>query len=239
LLPAIDDGGENERRETKMADPVLNWGITATFLSACAAAGGLGLNALAQWKAQVWKRKEYVASLIKDIKDGQLSASVLLMLDWSGRKISLPVGEGNAPRTVTVTDEIVVASLIPHDYANRPKFGKTGAAIRDAFDRFFDRLTELEVMIKENLIRFGDVKPYLEYYILIIGDISHRDSSRRTLIRNIRIFIEHYNYYHVQDFIKRFAIKDNIVPTDAQIEELKEECRNAMHRCPNGEDHLD
>lgn len=124
-------------------------GFIISTIAAISAAGALLLNAIVHDNSRVWKRKEYVASLVKELKEGRFSGCALLMLDWSGRKVPLPIGENGATVPVTIDDNMVSASLIPHGYENRPRFGKNGAAIRDCFDSFLAKLTELEVMIQE------------------------------------------------------------------------------------------
>lgn len=185
----------------------------ATLLGACIAAAALGLNARVHCRAQEWKRKEYVASLIRNMKDeDRLSANAFLMLDWSVRQITLPIGEGGAMKNVRIDDNKIAASLIPHDWVPPPHFDPVSASIRDSFDRLFDYFTELEIMIQHKMIKFEDIRPYLEYYVLTIVKNRETIKRRSEAMCAIRIFIYHYHYNYTRDFIRRFLPRERRHP---------------------------
>ena len=82
--------------------------------------GGLSVTAVAltsgtyqYWKAQRWRRAEFVAQEIKAMKADRLVQAAMLMLDWDGRKIELSPEELDPQmRWVVVTQELVVATLL-------------------------------------------------------------------------------------------------------------------------------
>ena len=115
---------------------------TAHWLTLAAMSGGLVafLGGLMQYlRAQRWKRAEFVANEMKEFKADPMVRNALLLLDWNERAVELCPHEANPDkRCVRVEDRVIALALVPH--VTRSDFSPVEIALRDVFDRFFDRL---------------------------------------------------------------------------------------------------
>lgn len=60
------------------------------------------------------------------------------------------------------------------------------------------------------------------------------------MIRNLRIFIDYYEYNYVKSFVERFNIKDgNIKIDDTDLNELRKECENREYESPDVDSRCD
>lgn len=152
-------------------------------------------------KAQKWKKLEFVANQMKEFNNDSDVKKAMQMLDYTNRNIVLD-GEN-----IVITDELLESALFP-DLAGKNGNGFTlqEAQIRDIFDHFFDKLSTINQYISSGLITVEDVRPYLIYWIEILG----KDDNERkpnTLITNIWQYWQYFNYADMIMLLKRFGYK--------------------------------
>jgi hypothetical protein len=143
------------------------------------------------WKAQRWRRAEFVAQEIRSMKADRLVQAAMLMLDWDGREIELNPDQPDPQKHwVVVTQEMVVSALRRHDQG--PPFASHEAKIRDAFDRFLDYLERFNQFAEAGLVRASAFEPYLRYWCALIAD------ERRAVSPALWAYMDFYGYRGVQ-----------------------------------------
>ena len=167
--------------------------------------GGLFFGLYQYIQAQRWKRAELVATEMKEFKSLPAVKSAMLMLDWSSQEIELfPDEESAERRKIWVTDEMLRLALQPHTERADGKFTDTEAAIRGTFDEFLDGLERFEQYIQSGLVDVNDVRPYLDYWIEIMGKLES-DRKPPEVKESLWRYIQAYDYRGVQRLFTRFG----------------------------------
>ena len=176
-----------------------NWFTLAALSGGCLAF----LAGLVQYRhAQRWKRAEFVANEMKEFKADSLVRNALLLLDWNERAIELFPHEANPDkRSVRIEDRVIARALVPH--LARCDFAPVEIALRDIFDRFFDRLERFEYFLEAGLVSSRQFAPYLRYWLDILGN---ENSGRKSpeVVRAIWGYIDFY-YAGVTSLLRRFG----------------------------------
>jgi hypothetical protein len=180
---------------------------TTHWLTLAALMGGLVafLGGLVQYRrAQRWKRAEFVASEIKEFKADPMVRNALLLLDWNERAVELCPQEADPEkRCVRIEDRAIAKALVPH--VTRSDFTPLEIALRDTFDRFFDRLERFEYFLEAGLVSKQEFAPYLRYWLEILGN---ENSGRKSpeVVRAIWVYIDFY-YCEVISLLRRFGYR--------------------------------
>src|ERR1051325_2140414 len=90
------------------------------------------------WRAQTWKRREFIASQMKDFEGDRRIQLAMTMLDWRDRELYFPSEADNTPVRVIVDGVLLSSALLPHEEAGG--YSKEEVLIRDCIDRFLDML---------------------------------------------------------------------------------------------------
>jgi len=137
-------------------------------------------------RAEQWKRGEFVAAEVKEFEATPAVRNVMLMIDWSERRINLR-GDPDLPPAnwPLVTRDYAWKALLPHwvkarhrewraadasqveeaSEEQRALFSVNEALIRDAYDVFFDRLERFAHYAESGLVAPEEFQPYLCYWI--------------------------------------------------------------------------
>ena len=150
-------------------------------------------------KAQKWKKLEFVANQMKEFNSDVEVKKAMQMLDYTNREIDL-----NGTKVI-ITDELLKSALCP-DLAGQNKDGFTvqEAQIRDIFDHFFEKLSIFNQYISTELITVEDVKPYLIYWINILGK-DDNERKPKILIHNIWKYWQFFNYTDMIILLQRLG----------------------------------
>jgi hypothetical protein len=178
-------------------------------------------------RAQLWKRKEFVAEAMKDFSADPQVRNALQMIDWAVRRVNLsltPHTDQQDWPVVTRADQIL--ALKPHillSSADRDvasdgvreaardsekdgslSFSPKQALIRDTFDALFDAFDRLAGFVNAQLIEVDDLKPYLSYWIL---DIAASDGSDEDRLWTLAVFayISFYSFSGTAMLFKSFG----------------------------------
>ena len=198
---------------------------TVIELLTLALAVGAFAVGLSQYRhAQAWKRREFVAAEVEKLVNSPQTRNALNMLDYTLRWIELyPDAVDPNKRYARISREYAAAMLMPHAIDNRPHYGIAGAAIRDCFDELLTKLENLQSMIVAGLIEKDDIAPYLSYWIRRIYEpLSPEKDEEIQFHRNLRLYIDTYNYRGVQNLCASFGY--DIKPKQGDLEALKAEC---------------
>jgi len=180
---------------------------TGNWITLAAMSGALiaFLAGLMQYRrAQRWKRAEFVAGEMKEFKADPWVRNALLLLDWNERAIDLFLHESDpAKRSVRVEDAMIAHALVPHTI--RSEFSQVEIALRDTFDRFFDRLERFEYFMEAGLVSSKEFAPYLRYWLDILGN---ENSGRKSppVVQAIWAYIDFY-YSEVSSLLRRFGYR--------------------------------
>ncbi len=171
-------------------------------------AGGLIAFGAGLWqyrRAQQWKRAEFVAEQMKSFESNLKIRLALQMLDWNSRTYELATGEAGATTDTIIDDELLASALVHH--TTRPDgFRPPETQIRDCFDALFAHLERFEHYIQTGLVTPGDIRPYLEYWLDILGN---RESGRKpeAFYDSLRSYLCGYGYDGVQQLLDQFNAK--------------------------------
>jgi len=180
---------------------------TGNWITLAAMIGGLiaFLAGLMQYRrAQRWKRAEFVAGEMKEFKADPWVRNALLLLDWNERAVDLfPHESDPAKRSVRVEDALIAHALVPH--TSRSEFSPVEIALRDTFDRFFDRLERFEYFLEAGLVSSKEFAPYLRYWLDILGN-EHSGRKSPAVVQAIWAYIDFY-YSEVGSLLRRFGYR--------------------------------
>lgn len=184
------------------------------------------------WRTELWKRAEFVASQGSSSFGLSSVRKATTMIDLARRRINLYDKSSDDSATwPMVIRRLQSRALLPHTIAKHvPKimlapsiddassrsadgpatdsdlaeFTRAEAAIRDAYDAFFDGIETFSSYIRTGLVTARDVRPYLSYWI---ADISSKTDDRKDDLRTYCIlsYIEFYGFKGVQDLCHAFG----------------------------------
>jgi len=183
------------------------------------------------WRSQLWKRAEFVAAQMATFFGLPNVRKARTMIDWAKRRINLYDEEpaesekwplvtrrlqsrALLPHTVVkgvlkiqakpAPGEIVVESASPATDSDLAEFTRAEAAIRDAYDSFFDGIETFASYIRTGLVAPSDLRPYLGYWI---DDIASQtdDPDDDLWTCSILSYIEFYGYKGIQDLFGAYG----------------------------------
>lgn len=125
-------------------------------------------NTALQLKAELWKRREFVAGYIEKFEAFENVKFAMALLDYNVRELKLP----GTDRWVKFTEADLLTALSPR--LERGIYSEQHTIIRDAFDQFFSGLDRLGVMNEAGLVDYDDLTPYVLYWLELL-DAAPRD----------------------------------------------------------------
>ena len=161
-------------------------------------------NGLFQYaRAQRWKRVEFVAKEVKEFESNPACKMAMQMLDWNVRPYELFPDQKPDKRVVLVADNDLASALVAPE--KKPGgFSAKEARIRDIFDQFFDALERFEHFIESGLVTHGEFRPYLVYWIEIVGD-KDNDAKPPEVRNSLWRYIDFYGYSGIQKLFRRYG----------------------------------
>lgn len=150
------------------------------------------------------KKLEFIAKEIKEFFNDFDNKRAFLLLDWN--RIDIPIQEGeikNNPKKIIIDDNILFTSLIHHSQKQNDGFTEEETLVRKVFDHFLFKLGIFNQFINTGLITEKDLKPYLIYWLELIGKLDNGRKSN-TLILQIWKYINLYENTDVINLFKRY-----------------------------------
>jgi hypothetical protein len=165
-------------------------------LSALIAIVTLAFGVWQYWKAQKWKRAEFVAAQIKEFEGNPLVRCATKMLDFPNETISV---QG---RNIEY-DETMLAATLPHEDLI-PTSTPVQADIRLAFCDFFDGLERMHHFVQTGLISAEHLTPYLLYWFRRFSTTRYASEE---FLDSIWTFIDGYEYTGVRQLAEDFGFQ--------------------------------
>lgn len=156
-------------------------------------------------KAQQWKKAEFVSKEIKEFYNDFDIKRAMILLDWNANKLELKTNEIEGKNKLTFNDNLIMSALQTHRESQ--SFTIEEVIIKGIFDNLFDRLTMFDNYIETGLIATKDIKPYLIYWIRIIGDFQN-DRKTKEVRTQIWEYIDEYGYDRIRPFCHKFGFKN-------------------------------
>jgi hypothetical protein len=159
-------------------------------------------------REQEWKRKEFIANEIRLFNDDPMVKNVLLMLDWSVRKIELfPDKNKRNKRFVTVNRALLSSALAHHlekIKSDEDRFTEEEVAIRDHFDRFLSYFERFNQFLTAGMFSEKELEAYLHYWLFKIAHELEKE-NRSVLFQYIQV----YNFNGTVQLFHRYKINLN------------------------------
>lgn len=161
---------------------------------------GLWYTALQYRASEKWKRAEFVVKEVKEFESDERVKLIEQALDYTDtkhypfKKDTIDIDRGKMNKSLDTAGEV---------------FTGTVDILRNSFDGYFDHLSIFDRYVKSDVMNFEEIKPYLEYYIDIIGDTA----NPRLSMQSRKLIWSYLNNYHFTDVQELFCLFDyNIVP---------------------------
>jgi len=167
--------------------------------------GAIGVFITGLWqytKAQRWKRREFIATQVKQFESDKKIQLAMTMLDWNNRELYFPSDTHDKSIALRVDTDLLCSALLPHEEAQ--SYSQEEEMIRDCFDHFLDMLGMFWNFIDARLISKAELEPYIQYWIrLVSGEMTgwHGPQLSYLLLNYIRV----YNFTGAQRLIKRLG----------------------------------
>jgi len=173
------------------------------------------------WRAQQWKRAEFVAAEMKAFFSDRDVRKVVTMIDWTQRHINLFNDINTNPRAwPLVSRQMQTRALYLHTLAkdviafdektsseapgsDLAGFTHEQAAIRDAYDAFLDGLERFSSYVTTGLVSVRDLRPYLKYWMYEIPKKGDDDENEWSCI--FFAYVAFYDYTGVQRLFSAFG----------------------------------
>ena len=144
------------------------------------------------WRAEQWKKSEFVAKEIKEFDNDPYVRNTKAMIDWGDREINLFLKDDPKAtdfRFVTRKDQYtalvphIIKSKYPHSSVKANKTGKMQftleeAKIRDTFDVFLDHLGRFGNFIQAELVTEKEFEPYLFYWLQSMTKVANPENIK-------------------------------------------------------------
>jgi hypothetical protein len=182
-----------------------------TYLSSLAPIGAVIIFLFAvikYYRAEAWKRTEYVAKLYKEFSDDASCQTAMCILEGDERKLYYESAVDGKPYkfNIDVLCEALSSKL------ERPS--EAQLHIRDSLDQFFVYIEQFERAIKNKLVKQADVYPYFGYWIgLLKNDGTIKKKMSRSARRAVVLHMFRGEFDDAEDFFfrrnwhERFSLK--------------------------------
>jgi len=151
------------------------------------------------WTAQKWKKAEFAAKQLQRLWLDEELALCIQLLDWEARTVVFPERFRRIAKEETFhhTWRELEAAMLPED--EKPSFSLQQVVCRDAFDRFFTYLEEINDYLRMGLIEPHHVES-LRYWL---QQVATPRFPQRPIFQK---FIEEYGYSGVTELMSRLEV---------------------------------
>lgn len=184
-----------------------------------------------------WRRVELVRQEVKSFREREAVKHVLDILDYEeyrtfyvdhpadGRRLSFEANDYRLCRALRPHDEMVrmrkglseiqrlaqnqpikPAALALVQYYENEEF-VIELLLRDWFDSFLGGLEYFEIMIESGLVKAEEIKPFVIYWIRLIGDRRYRRAGGSSFYDQLAHYIYWAGYGRVQTLFERYGFK--------------------------------
>jgi hypothetical protein len=152
------------------------------------------------WRAESWKKTEFVAKLYKEFSDDQDCKQALWFLQGDKRKIYYKAGEKIVECDFS---RDVLRDALSAAVEKGRELSPFELHIRDTLDRFFVYIEQFERAVQRKLVFQDDVYPYFGYWIALLKGEPDVNPPPPDVLGSIRKYIDDAGFDDVQKFLKR------------------------------------
>jgi hypothetical protein len=205
-----------------------SWIIALSTIAMAIAALGAATQ---YYEQQRWKRVEFVRNIIKEFENKPSISYVLSIIDFEEfRKLPLELPGRSDVIFFEPRDRRLRNALVSHDeslerkraverlkeqdpnlYKQEIKEYMIELTLRSWFDDFLNGLSYFEYYIKSKLITADELRPYIIYWIRLIGDREYRREGASGFYEQLFTYIHDADYTDVQKLFERYGYR--ILPT--------------------------
>jgi hypothetical protein len=170
-----------------------------TSVGAIVAVGIFAFGAYQYWRAERWRRTEYLAKLYAKFVSDPSAYRAIWMLDGDTRKIYFE--DGDKQKAYQINWKYICHA--PRDYDSKNEFTARDLHIRDSFDVFFYYIGQFELAITNRLVKENDVRLYMSYWIEQLN-VRDDDAEIEELRKCVRKYISYVGFEPVEHFLARW-----------------------------------
>lgn len=183
------------------------WGDVPTWIGVVGTLLGIAIALCQYWRAQAWKRSEFVAGEMSKLFADSHVKTALLLLDYN--RIRLNPVDGTRATTENegkvFDDALCISALRIHDAMETGvAFSREEMLIREAFDALLTQLENLDHFIVTGLVLPRNLRPYLAYWLNILGNPQSARKGKN-FYDAMGLFITRYGYSGVTNLLKVVA----------------------------------
>lgn len=146
--------------------------------------------------SQKWKRAEFTASEYEKFNNDSSVTLIKQMLDYNRKHIRIFSDSNELVNVDSVLNVALVTEL--------KVYNETDELIRDAFDKYLEKISVFNVYLETKLIDFNHIRPYFEYDMEILGKKDNRRKSDE-LKKRLWKYITFYKFTEAEKFLNRFG----------------------------------
>ncbi|MGB3294270.1 MAG: hypothetical protein WBB01_14880, partial [Phormidesmis sp.] len=230
LAPTGADIGAEERIESFSAERA--WSPDWLLAVGVLLTGGTLIWGVRHYvRQQQWQRIEFLRQAVKEFEQDPAIYNALKILDFEEYRdysIEVPAQDSAAGvKTVSfrVNDDLLRNALAKHDQRARLKQQldssqdrdqidpvalrqyQIESALRDWFNRMLNGLEHFGYFIESGLFTETELKPWLNYWIKLIGDPAYRRPGASKFYDALYSYVHHSGFFGVQKLFERFGYR--------------------------------
>ena len=204
--------------------------------------GALCLGAVYYIRHQRWQRTEFLRQVVKEFEQDLEIWNALKILDFEEyRDYALPAERSGLEHETIVfraSDRLLCNALASHDQRARQKYQlnysqdrdtldaeamrqyRIETALRDWFNKMLNGLEHFGYLLESGLFSVEELKPWLHYWIKLIGDPAYRRPGASEFYDALYSYIHHSGFFGVQRLFEQFGYR--ILPSPYQETDLEE-----------------
>ncbi|MEO0768074.1 MAG: lipase family protein [Cyanobacteria bacterium J06649_4] len=188
-------------------------------------------------RQQNWQRIEFLRQAVREFEQDSDIRNALKILDFEEyRDYHLKNPAYGKPVSFHVTDDLLCNALANHDERARQKHQidyqqdhdtldpealrryQIETALRDWFNKMLNGLEHFGYFLESGLFTEKELKPWLGYWIKLIGDPAYRRPGASRFYDALYSYIHHSGFFGVQKLFERFSYR--ILPSPYEDTDL-------------------
>ncbi|NEP17459.1 MAG: lipase family protein [Leptolyngbya sp. SIO4C1] len=173
-----------------------------------------------------WQRLEFLRQAVHQFEQDPEIRNALKILDFEEyRDYSITLPQSSEPVSFRVDAQLLASALAGHDERTRIKKEidekraegtlteeellryHIATALRDWFNKMLNGLEHFGYFIESGLFTAKELRPWLIYWIRLIGDVSTRWEGSSKLYDQLYSYIHNYGFLGVQRLFERFGYR--------------------------------
>ena len=206
-------------------------------LGALLGGGALATGVLYYARQQQWQRTEFLRQVVREFEQDTEVWNALKILDFEEyRDYVVPGQDQTESICFQASDRLLCNALANHDQRARQKHRleysqdhneldlealrqyRIETTLRDWFNAMLNGLEHFGYLIESGLFYPEELRPWLNYWIQLIGDPAYRRPGASEFYDALYSYIHHSGFFGVQKLFERFGYR--ILPSPYQETDL-------------------